>query len=168
MFPPEVTRMLSWSLMTPHTEQCYTEANMATATAGEVTGSPIYGLMLKTMCGSSWQICERVMLKRRKRRKEINTLMMSLCGALAVCCCVLLQNNVKAALNATWLFRLRLHSKKSYMYPICTTFESGLNRIWKCQIQCDLCCSHCQKQIRYGSHLSKQIGFRSLLSVVWT
>ena len=47
----------------------FTEVNMATATAGEVPGS--------------WQICERVMLKRRKRRKKINTLMMSIfvCGA---------------------------------------------------------------------------------------
>ena len=64
----------------------FTEATMATATAGEVTGSLIYGLMLKTVCGGSRQICERVMLKRRKRRKKMNTLMMSLCGALAVCC----------------------------------------------------------------------------------
>ena len=66
----------------------FTEANMATATAGEVTGSLIYGPMLKTVCGGSRQICERVMLKRRKRRNKSNTLMMSLCGALAVCCCV--------------------------------------------------------------------------------
>ena len=49
-----------------------------------------------------------------------------------------------------------------------TTFESGLNLIRKCQIQCDLCCSHCQKQIRYGSHLSEKIRFRSLVTAVWT
>ena len=79
----------------------FTEANMAIATAGEVTSSLIYGLMLKMVCGSSWQICERVMLKRRKMRKKMNILMMSLCGALAVCCCVMLQNNVKVALNMT-------------------------------------------------------------------
>ena len=32
----------------------------------------------------------------------MNTLMMSLCRALAVCCCVLLQNNVKVALNVAF------------------------------------------------------------------
>ena len=129
MWPPEV-------IINDVTHRTvFTEANVATATAGEVTGSFIYGLILKTVCGGRWQICERVMLKRRKRRKKINT------------CCVLLQNN---------LICIRFS----------TTFECGLNQIWKCQIQCDLCCSHCQKQIRYGSHLSKQIGFRSLLTAV--
>ena len=56
---------------------------MATATAGEVIGSLIYVLMLKTVCGGSRQICEQVMLKSWKRRKKINTLMMSVfvCGA---------------------------------------------------------------------------------------
>ena len=37
-----------------------------------------------------------------------------------------------------------------------TTFKSGLIPIWKCQIQCDLCCLHCQKQIGYGSHMSEK------------
>ena len=55
-----------WGLYMHHT---FTEVNMATVTTGEVTGSLIYGLMLKSVCGGRRQICERVMLKRRKRRK---------------------------------------------------------------------------------------------------
>ena len=56
---------------------------MATATAGEVIGSPIDGLMIKTVCRGSWQICEQVMLKGRKRKKKMNTLTMSLCCVVA-------------------------------------------------------------------------------------
>jgi len=46
--------------------------------------------------------------------------------------------------------------------------QSGLIPIRKCQIQCDLCCSHGQKQIVYESHMSEKIGFRSLAMTVWT
>jgi len=73
------------------------------------------------------------------------------------------QNDVRVALNETWLFRLRSHKKKKNQIRIrfSTTFKSGPILIWKCQIQCELCCSHCQKQIRYGSHMSEKIRFRS-------
>ena len=85
MWPPEVTHAQVIIYDVTH-RTVFTEATMATAT-GEVTARLIYGLMLKnSVCGGSRQICERVMLKRRKRRKKMNTLMMSLCGALAVCC----------------------------------------------------------------------------------
>ncbi len=43
----------------------------------------LYGLMLKTVCGGSRQICEQVLSRRKKRRKKINVLIMALCGAIA-------------------------------------------------------------------------------------
>jgi len=64
------------------------------------------------------------------------------------------QNDIKFALNATWLFRLRSHSKKSDSLRIRFSTTYGLILNQKCQIQCDLCCSHCQKQIRYGSNMN--------------
>jgi len=54
------------------------------------------------------------------------------------------QNDVKVA----------VHLKKSDTYLI------------QYHIQCDLCCSHCQKQIGYGSHMSEKIEFRSLATAV--
>ena len=62
-----------------HATAVFMEANMATAT-GNVG---LYGLMLNTVCGGSRQICERVISRRRKRRKKIHILLMALCGAIA-------------------------------------------------------------------------------------
>lgn len=51
-------------------------------------------------------------------------------------------------LNATWVFRQRWRSRKSNT-DLIHQFGSGLNLVWKCQIQCDLC----WKQSRFGSLL---------------
>lgn len=48
------------------------ETNMA---AG---GSLIYGLMLKTVCGGSWYICERVTLKGGRGKRNLFFFMMFL------------------------------------------------------------------------------------------
>lgn len=60
--------------------------------------------------------------------------------------------------------------EKSDKYPICfsSTLESGLILTQKCHVHCGLCCSHCQDQSRYGSHLRERIRFVSLWTKVWT
>lgn len=57
----------------------FTEANIAAVEAS------CYSLLLKTARGDNWQICERVMFKRRrqKRRQKMNILMVPLCGSIA-------------------------------------------------------------------------------------
>ena len=59
------------------------------------------------------------------------------------------QNDVKSRIKCDPAVQIAVALKKNQMrIRFRTTFKRGLILIRKCQIQCDMCCSHCQKQIR--------------------
>ena len=79
------------------------------------------------------------------------------------------QNDVKVALKCNLTVQIAVALKK-IRYGSDSVPHLKVAWFWSKNVRfnANQCCSHCQKQIRYGSHMSEKIGFRSLAIAVWT